>query len=385
MSSPEWVENKLCSEEYTPVRCADVLDALSFWRGAPFYAETPLVPLPGAAKALGIGGLYLKDESRRFGLGAFKVMGAGYAMARALGARSWAEAANSAQRRTFYTATDGNHGRAVAWCARRLRQRAVVLMPKGSAEARRQAIAAEGAEVHVTEVNYDDSVRMARDLACADENGLLLQDTTLPGYEDVPLDIMRGYSAVAAEAAERLPAPPTHVILQAGVGSFAGGTASALTSLYPHARPTFLVAETAAAPCLMRSAASGRVCTVPGEIDTIMAGLACGESCTLGLEALLSRARFFAALPDECASDAMRALAMPEPGDEAVTAGESGAAGYALLRAVMLSPELAPLRAAAGLNEHSRVLVFNTEGATDPENYARIVGNFAGHPPSKDV
>ena len=137
MSSPEWVENKLCSEEYTPVSCADVLDALSFWRGAPFYAETPLVPLPGAAKALGIGGLYLKDESRRFGLGAFKVMGAGYAMARALGARSWAEAANSAQRRTFYTATDGNHGRAVAWCARRLRQRAVVLMPKGSAEARR--------------------------------------------------------------------------------------------------------------------------------------------------------------------------------------------------------------------------------------------------------
>ena len=135
----------------------------------------------------------------------------------------------------------------------------------------------------------------------------------------------------------------------------------------------------------MRSAASGRVCTVPGEIDTIMAGLACGEPCTLGLEALLSRARFFAALPDECASDAVRALAMPEPGDEAVTAGESGAAGYALLRAVMLSPELAPLRAAAGLNEHSRVLVFNTEGATDPENYARIVGNFAGHPPSKDV
>lgn len=385
MSSPEWVENKLCSEESTPVRCADVLDALSFWRGAPFYAETPLVPLPGAAKALGIGGLYLKDESRRFGLGAFKVMGAGYAMARALGARSWAEAANSAQRRTFYTATDGNHGRAVAWCARRLRQRAVVLMPKGSAEARRQAIAAEGAEVHVTEFNYDDSVRMARDLACADENGLLLQDTTLPGYADVPLDIMRGYSAIAAEAAERLPAPPTHVILQAGVGSFAGGTASALTSLYPHARPTFLVAETAAAPCLMRSAASGCVCTVPGEIDTIMAGLACGEPCTLGLEALLSRARFFAALPDECASDAMRALAMPEPGDEAVTAGESGAAGYALLRAVMLSPELAPLRAAAGLNEHSRVLVFNTEGATDPENYARIVGNFAGHPPSKDV
>ena len=347
MSSPEWVENKLCSEEYTPVSCADVLDALSFWRGAPFYAETPLVPLPGAAKALGIGGLYLKDESRRFGLGAFKVMGAGYAMARALGARSWAEAANSAQRRTFYTATDGNHGRAVAWCARRLRQRAVVLMPKGSAEARRQAIAAEGAEVRVTEVNYDDSVRMARDLACADENGLLLQDTTLPGYEDVPLDIMRGYSAIAAEAAERLPAPPTHVILQAGVG--------------------------------------GLVCTVPGEIDTIMAGLACGEPCTLGLEALLSRARFFAALPDEDAADAMRALAMPEPGDESVTAGESGAAGYALLRAVMLSPELAPLRAAAGLNEHSRVLVFNTEGATDPENYARIVGNFAGHPPSKDV
>lgn len=385
MGYVNWVENKLSPAEYTPVSAADALAALEFWRGAPFYAPSPLVELPGAAKELGAGALYLKDEGRRFGPGAFKLLGAGYAMARALGASSWDEAVRSGAKRTFYTATDGNHGRAVAWCARRFGQRAVVFMPRGSARARFDAIAAEGAEVTVTDLGYDDCVRLARDTADTDPDGVLLQDTTLPGYEALPLEIMRGYGAIAAEIAGQMPAPPTHVVLQAGVGSFAGAEASALAALYPGAEITYLVAETAAAPCLMLSAAAGETKICSGEIRTIMAGLACGEPSTLGLRSLLCRARFFAALPDECAGDAMRALARPAAGDEAVTAGESGAAGYGLLRAVMLSPELEPLRSKAGIDEHSRVLVFNTETATDPENYERIVRNIAGHTPSKDV
>ena len=146
-----------------------------------------------------------------------------------------------------------------------------------------------------------------------------------------------------------------------------------------------MVVETAAAPCLMNSVAAGRTCAVSGDIRTIMAGLACGEPCSLGLRSLARRARFFAALPDESAAEAMRALARPPEGDEAVTAGESGAAGFGLLRAVMLSPELGPLREAAALDGSSRVLVFSTETATDRGSYRKIVGNFAGQNTSEVV
>ena len=375
-----WIENTYSGGRHTPVTAGDARSSLEFWQTAPFYAPSPLVNLAGAAAELGLGSLWLKDEGRRFGPGSFKLLGAGYAMARALaggGELSWAKCAESPRRLSFYTATDGNHGRAVAWLARRLGQSAVVLMPEGAAPARLDAIAAEGARVSVEDANYDECVRRAR--ALADENGgVLLQDTTLSGYETLPLEIMRGYGAMAAELALELDEPPTHVVLQAGVGSFAGAMSSALTELYPGAGMTFIVVETAAAPCLMLSAAAGEVRRVTGELRTIMAGLACGEPCLPGLRSLLSRARFFAALPDDAAAAAVRALALPASGDEAVTAGESGAAGIGLIRAVMLSPELEPLRRAAGLDKSSRVLAVNTETATDPESYRKILGNFAG-------
>ena len=387
MSSVKWIENKLNAPEYRPVTASDARAALEFWRGAPFYAPSPLVRLPGAARELGLGALALKDEGRRFGPGSFKLLGAGCAMARALlgeGPLSWEAASNPPRSLRFYTATDGNHGRAVAYLARLLGQRASVLMPEHSSRERFEAIAAEGASVTIEDANYDECVRRAR--ALAEENGgVLLQDTDLPGYERLPLEIMRGYGAIVAELAEQLDAPPTHVILQAGVGSFAGAASSALAELWPDAEMTVMVVETAAAPCLMNSVAAGRTCAVSGDIRTIMAGLACGEPCSMGLRSLARRARFFAALPDEYAAEAMRALARPPEGDEAVTAGESGAAGFGLLRAVMLSPELAPLREAAALDGSSRVLVFSTETATDRESYRKIVGNFAGQNTSEVV
>ena len=175
------------------------------------------------------------------------------------------------------------------------------------------------------------------------------------------------------------------MILQAGVGSFAGALSSALDELFPQAAPVFLVTETAAAPCLMLSAEAGETRACAGEIRTIMAGLACGEPCIPGLRSLLGRARFFTALPDMWAAEAMRALARPLDGDEIVVAGESGAAGFGLLLALMRDASLSPLREAARLGPDSRVLVFSTETATDPINYKKIVGNFARQTPSKDV
>ena len=185
MSSVKWIENKLNAPEYRPVTASDARAALEFWRGAPFYAPSPLVRLPGAARELGLGALALKDEGRRFGPGSFKLLGAGCAMARALlgeGPLSWEAASNPPRSLRFYTATDGNHGRAVAYLARLLGQRAVVLMPEHSSRERFEAIAAEGASVTIEDANYDECVRRAR--ALAEENGgVLLQDTDLPGYE----------------------------------------------------------------------------------------------------------------------------------------------------------------------------------------------------------
>ena len=403
----KWVLNKMPKsddKQLDVMSLSNVAKARFFHSSFPQYSITPLAQLEGMAKYLGLGGVYVKDESYRFGLNAFKVLGGSFAMAKYIAKEMGRDVSemtydyltSEAFRKefgqaTFFTATDGNHGRGVAWAANKLGQKAVVHMPKGSAKSRFDNIAKEGAKVTIEEVNYDDCVRMAAAEAEQTEHGVIVQDTAWDGYEEIPSWIMQGYGTMANEAADQLRQcgvnRPTHVFVQAGVGSLAGAVVGYFTNLFPNDPPKFVVMEARAADCLYQGALAndGKPRIVTGDLQTIMAGLACGEPCTLGLEALLSRARFFAALPDECASDAMRALAMPEPGDEAVTAGESGAAGYALLRAVMLSPELAPLRAAAGLNEHSRVLVFNTEGATDPENYARIVGNFAGHPPSKDV
>ena len=382
MSEVKWIENRPKAEKYTPVTAEDARAAARFWRGAPFYAPTPLRRLDRTAAELGLGAAYLKDEGLRAPLGAFKLLGAGYAMARALcgdGDLSWEKAAESGKKAVFYTATDGNHGRAVAYMARAFGCRAVVLMPAGASRERFETIAAEGAEVTVEDANYDECVRRAR--ALADENGgVLLQDTTLDNYEALPHEIMRGYAAIAAEVFEEMPEPPTHIILQAGVGAFAGAMASAFAELWPGADICFIVCEAAAAPCLMLSAAAGERRIVTGALGTIMAGLACGEPCDIGLASLLSRARIFAALPDACAAEAMRALAAG-----GVVAGESGAAGMGLLREAMLRPALAGLREAAGLNEHSRVLVFNTETATDAENYRAIVGTSAGQATSFEV
>lgn len=357
----------------------------------PDYQFTPLHRLPGLAGCLGLGEVLLKDESKRFGLNAFKAVGGSYAMGRYIAgllgrpveSLSYAALTSPEVKKrlgeiTFVTATDGNHGRGVAWTAARLRQKAVVLMPKGSSPERLANIRAEGAEAHITELNYDDTARQAR--ALAEENGwVMIQDTTLENYEEIPGWIMQGYGSIAWEIGEQIAAaglkPPTHVILQAGAGSFAGAMVACLTSLYPEATPRFIIVEPAAADCIFRTAkaADGRLHFVTGQWSTIMAGLSVGEPCSIGWKIFKEYADDYVSCPDYVAAKGMRVLGNPLADDPRIISGESGAVPLGFLAEAMLKPDQAGLRRALGLDEKARVLCISTEGDTDREQYRRIV------------
>ena len=359
----------------------------AFHHTLPDYAPTPLVRLPGLARALGVGAVLVKDESHRFGLNAFKGLGGIYALARAAGEvlglagpLTWESLQTPAARQAlagveFVTATDGNHGRGVAWAARRLGCRAHVYLPAGSVPARAQAILDAGAvEAEILPLSYDDTVAHAARLA-RERGWRLIQDTSWPGYEDVPAWIVQGYTTMAREAAEQLEelglARPTHVFLQAGVGAMAGGVLGYLAARYGEAAPDFLIAEPEDIPCIYASAQAGQPRRVEGQAGTIMAGLNCGTPCSLTWPVLRDLARWYAACPDAVAEEGMRLLGRPHPGDPAVVSGESGAVTAGLLARLAQSP----LRQDLGLGEDSVVLLFSTEGDTDPEHYRQVLRN----------
>ena len=341
-----------------------VKKARAFHQSFPQYTVTPLARLDGQAARLGLSNLCVKDESYRFGLNAFKVLGGSFAMANYIADETGKDVADCTfdyltsdqlaedfGQATFFTATDGNHGRGVAWAANKLGQKAVVHMPKGSTKPRFDNIAAEGATVTIEEVNYDECVRMAAAEADACERGVIVQDTAWEGYEKIPSWIMEGYGTMASEAAEQLREMainrPTHVFVQAGVGSLAG------------------VVECAPAACLYKGAAAGdgdpRI--VDGDMPSIMAGLCCGEPNILGWDILRNHATAFVSCPDWVTARGMRTLGAPEKG--AVTTG--------LVETLMLDPEYAELKELIGLDKTSSVLCFSTEGDTDPDQYRRIV------------
>ena len=363
----------------------------SFHQSFDEYSITPLVQLNALAAELGVQGIYVKDESYRFGLNAFKVLGGSYAIAREIGSRlGLAEEELSLPRLlqqdvqerlgklTFVTATDGNHGRGVAWTAQRLGHKAVVFMPKGTAAERLENIRKLGAEASITDYNYDDSVRLARKYA-AEHNGIVVQDTSWEGYEDVPLHIMQGYTTIGAEIVEQLAAygavKPTHVFLQAGVGAMAGAMVGFIADYYKDARPIITIVEPNEADCLYRTALAndGRLHIVEGELASIMAGLCCGEPCSIGWQQLAAYADNFVAMPDKVAALGMRVLGNPIGSDTAVVSGESGAAGLGLAVAALREQELAQLKASLRLDAESVVLCLSTEGATDVANYRRIM------------
>ena len=366
--------------------------ARAFHKSFPQYDRTPLTALEHMAEFLGLGRLYVKDESYRFGLNAFKVLGGSYAMARFIAKETGRDVSELPYsvltseelkkefgQATFFTATDGNHGRGVAWAANRLGQRAVVHMPKGTTKARLENIAKEGAQVDIQELNYDDCVRLAAREAAETPRGVIVQDTAWEGYEEIPSWIMEGYGTMAMEAGEQLMEAgeqrPTHVFVQAGVGSLAGAVVGYFANLYADNPPIFVVVEAQAADCLYQGAKAGdgAIRTVGGDMETIMAGLACGEPNTISWDILKNHVKVFISLPDWAAAQGMRMLAAPIKGDAPVTSGESGAAPFGALAAIMTMKEYADLKAAIGLNETSRVLVFSTEGDTDPERYKNIV------------
>lgn len=366
--------------------------ASRFHKTIPGYAPTPLVSLDHLARKLGVTQVLVKDESKRFGLNAFKALGGSYAMARCLGQRlGWPEekltfeALMAPEVReklgelTFVTATDGNHGRGVAWAARQLGHKSVVYMPKGSAQERLDNIRAQGAQAEITDLNYDDAVRLANRMG--QEHGwILVQDTAWPGYEEIPAWIMEGYTTIAWELFQQLEdlggRMPTHLFLQAGVGSFAGAMLGSFAARMGKDCPITCIVEPDWADCLYRSAraADGQLHPVTGEMNSMMAGLCCGEPCTISWEIIRPGAAAFLSCSDEYSAMGMRLLGRPEPGDPAVVSGESGAVGVGALSAILHEEKLEDLRWSLGLNESSRVLCVSTEGDTDRTNYQKIVG-----------
>ncbi len=387
----QWILNRMPKSDdrhLEVMSTQNVAKAQAFHRSFPQYAVTPLAELPGMAKRLGLGSLAVKDESYRFGLNAFKVLGGSFAMGRYIaqelgrdvsqvdyGYLTSGKLKEEFGQATFFTATDGNHGRGVAWAANKLGQKAVVHMPKGSAKSRFDNIAKEGAQVTIEEVNYDDCVRMAAAEAARTEHGVIVQDTAWEGYEDIPAWIMQGYGTMAGEAAEQLGERPTHVFVQAGVGSLAGAVVGYFVNQYPDNPPKFIVMEAQIADCLYQGAVAGdgKPRIVGGDLQTIMAGLACGEPNTIGWDILRNHVDAFLSCPDWVSAKGLRMLAAPVKGDPAVCSGESGAVGMGVISTLMEDDAYQELREALGLDGSSKVLLFSTEGDTDPDKYREIV------------
>ncbi len=348
------------------------------------HAETPLVALPGLARRLGVAALHVKDEGHRLGLGSFKALGGAYAvirlaveaasrrLGRPVALADWRrpEVAQAAAGLTVACATDGNHGRSVAQGAQLVGAGCVIFVHAGVSAARCEAIARFGARLVRVAGSYDDSVVEAARQAEA-HGWTVVSDTAWTGYERIPLLVMQGYTALLAEALRRLPAPPTHALIQVGVGGSAAADAAFCLEALGDRRPHLTVVDPSRAACLYESARAGHPVTVPHGAPTVMAMLECHAPSLVAWRILARAADAFMTVEDEDAVEAMRRLARPVDGDPAVVAGESGGAGLAALLRVAGD---AAQREALGLGPDARVLLVNTEGATDPARYEELVG-----------
>jgi diaminopropionate ammonia-lyase len=340
------------------------------------YRPTPLHSLPGLARELGVGGIFVKDESQRLGLNAFKVLGASWAAHRFF-------ETNGGGADTLASATDGNHGRAVAWAAQQAGKRAVIYVPRHTVPARIAAIQAEGAEVVVVDGTFDDAVRRADEDSRAN-HWQVFSDTGYPGYMEIPAWIMEGYSTMFAEIdaqlTDLLSQTPDIVMVQAGVGGLAGAAVRHFLGAEQKRRPMLVSVQPSAADSLLESASSGdgAAHATRGNQDTMMAGLACGMPSLVAWPILKRGVTLFVSVEDRFAAEAMQRLYFPAVGDPRIISGEAGAAGLAGLIALCRATEFADALKRLGVSSCTSVLVVNSEGDTDPVNFAKVTGSQPG-------
>lgn len=362
-----------------------------FHREIPGYQMSPLKALPNLAAHLGLGGIWVKDESVRLNLSSFKVLGGSYAIYQLLRQRlgrpddelSFADLTGGALREqlgplVFAAATDGNHGRGVAWSATRMGFESIIYVHKYTSQERIRAIEHNGGKVVVVDGTYDDAVRQV--YQDAQVNGwTVVSDTAWEGYEDIPRWVMQGYTTLFSEAQEQLAGQglsrPTHLLVQAGVGSLAAAAIGFYDNLFGAERPRSVVVEPTQAACLFASArvSDGQPRSVSGELDTIMAGLACGEPNPLAWQILQECADYFAICPDYVAAKGMRVYGVPLRGDPFIVSGESGSVTLGALMYIMEYSGAHELRQALQLGPGSQVLLINSEGNTAPDDFRHVV------------
>lgn len=353
----------------------------------PMYNKTSLIEMKNTASHFGVKNIFIKDESCRFGLSSFKALGCTYAIGKyfskilnidisnlSYGFLRSKDIKNKFADLTFVAATDGNHGRAVAWTAKQLGMRSLIYMPKGTSFEREHNIQKEGATTKVLDLNYDDTVRFANNVA-QKNNWPIIQDTVWEGYEDIPKWIMQGYATIALEISEQLTEAPTHIFLQAGTGSFCTSIIAFFACLYKSELPKIIIVEPKNADCFFQSAKSKnkeiRICG--GDLNTIMVGLACGEPNRMAWEIAKEYVDFFVTIPDFAAANGMRILGNPSMGDKRIISGESGASAFGAAAEILTNPIYENIKKTLKINKNSRLLFINTEGDTDKKRYRDIV------------
>lgn len=393
----EWVVNRRARTIATSEIVDEIFPPLvfhhtrNFHRQIPGYRISPLKGLATLAARLGLGGIWVKDESARLDLKSFKILGGSFAIYRIITSRLGLDGAGlsfdelmSPQiraklgRLTFATATDGNHGRGVAWAATRFGCRAIIYVHRDTSQARIKAIKDTGAEVKVIDGTYDDAVRQV--IVDAQIHGWeVVSDTSWPGYVEMPSWVMQGYTTLLSEAQEQLAAQgivkPTHIFVQAGVGALAASAIGFYHQVLGPNRPVSVVVEPTNAACLFRSAqiGDGQPHSFPGKLQTIMAGLACGDPSPIAWKVLWDCADVFSVCPDYVAAKGMRVYAVPLAEDPFIVSGESGAVTLGALMFIAEYPGAAPLKELLGLGRDSQVLLINSEGNTDPDYFRSVV------------
>jgi diaminopropionate ammonia-lyase len=393
----QWIENKRARTRPAPSSVCEYLPADTprtarrFHRQIPGYRISPLKGLTQLAQKLGVEGIWVKDESARLNLGSFKVLGGSFAIYQLLRRRlgledkelSFSDLTSGPLRDkvgeiTFAAATDGNHGRGVAWSAAQMGFKSVIYVHKLTSAARIQAIERNGARVEIIDGTYDDAVRQINQ--DAQQHGWeVISDTAWEGYEDIPKWVMQGYTTMLSEAQEQLASQgiikPTHIFVQAGVGSLAAATIGFYDNLFGRERPVSVVVEPTTAACLYLSAqkGDGKPHSFPGELDTIMAGLACGDPNPLAWRMLYDCADYFAICPDYVAAKGMRVYGVPLAGDPFIVSGESGAVTLGALMHILEYQGEQTLREKLGLGPDSQILLINSEGNTSPDDFRHVV------------